>query len=234
MDHMDHIHHIHHISPPPTPTFTTGHFFSKTKASIISSTHRVLHKRNSSSQLPYLKNRSEVSVLLDEDLLPPEDPFGSRSTIYRSRANSNSFPSLPLLGEENGRPPRQVKHRPSVPTLKTAPRPPGNQAPPRSLHALERLFDPVSAEPLAIATDIKKPPLAPVDTAAMEPASRNLDVSEAVVNYGPGYGVGTGIYRGNGNVTASGGNMQNPATIYQHIHELSTKRISTLDCLRKA
>ena len=33
---------------------------------------------------------------------------------------------------------------------------------------------------------------------------------------------------------ASGGGMQNPSIIYQHIHDVSTKRISTLDYLRKA
>jgi len=225
---------VHHISPPPTPTFSSGHFFSKTKASIKSSTQRVLYKRHSVSQLPFLKSQSEVSILLDSDRHPPEDHSGGRPTIFRSRANSSSSPALPLLEEEDAGPLREVKHRPSVPTLKLTHRPPVNHPSLRSPKSLGEIFNLTPVEPLPLVVDFNKPPLTPVYAEVMEPASRNVDVSEAVVNYGPGYGVGSGVHRNNGNTTASGGNLQNPAMIYQHIHELSAKRISTLDHLRKA
>ena len=223
-----------HHSPPPTPTFSSGHFFSKTKASLKSSTQRVLHKRHSVSQLPFLKSHSELSVLLDSDLHPPEDRSAGRPTVYRSRANSTSSPSLPLVEEEDVGPLREVKHRPSVPTLKLAHRQPVNQPPLRSENALREIFNLTPVEPLSLVVDFKKSPSPPINTEAMESSSRNLDVSEAIVSYGPGYGVGSGVYRNNGNTTASGGSLQNPAMVYQHIHELSAKRISTLDYLRKA
>ena len=35
-------------------------------------------------------------------------------------------------------------------------------------------------------------------------------------------------------VNAPPGGLQNPNTVYQHIHDLSSKRISTLEYLRKA
>ena len=61
------------------------------------------------------------------------------------------------------------------------------------------------------------------------PRPRHVDVSEAVINYGKGYGVGNSAANG-----TSAGNMQNPSAVYQHIHEISAKRVSTLDYLKKA
>lgn len=37
-----------------------------------------------------------------------------------------------------------------------------------------------------------------------------------------------------GHVSATPGSLQNPITVYQHIQDISAKRISTLDYLRKA
>ncbi|MCJ1475295.1 hypothetical protein MMC13_003957 [Lambiella insularis] len=58
-----------------------------------------------------------------------------------------------------------------------------------------------------------------------------MDVGEAGMSYGrsavPGYGL-------TGATPQSGSNMQNPTLVYQHIQELSAKRVSTLDYLRKA
>ncbi|MCJ1415803.1 hypothetical protein MMC32_002136 [Xylographa parallela] len=59
-----------------------------------------------------------------------------------------------------------------------------------------------------------------------------MDVSEGSLNYGkPSSGAAYGM---SNNVSAPAGNTQNPTSIYQHIHELSAKRVSTLDYLRKA
>ena len=57
-----------------------------------------------------------------------------------------------------------------------------------------------------------------------------LNVSDAMMDYG--YGVNN---VGNaGPISAFTSPPQNPTTIYQHIQEMSAKRISTLDYLRKA
>ncbi|MCJ1315101.1 hypothetical protein MMC15_000417 [Xylographa vitiligo] len=59
-----------------------------------------------------------------------------------------------------------------------------------------------------------------------------MDASEAPLNYAkPSSGSAYGM---NSNISAPAGNTQNPTSIYQHIHELSAKRVSTLDYLRKA
>lgn len=217
-----------HVSPPPTPTSTTGHFFSKTKASIRSSTQRALHKRESVSQLVSLKSHSKVSVQLESDRHPPEEQSGGHRTIHRARANSASSPSSPVFEGEDASFPRPVK-------LKFPYRQPVKEQSSLSPVSLGGIFGLTLVETLAPVIDSKRSlPTPPDDTAAMEPSSRSVDVSEAVVSYGPGYGVSAGIYRSNGNTTALGGNMQNPAMVYQHIHELSAKRVSTLDYLRKA
>ena len=57
-----------------------------------------------------------------------------------------------------------------------------------------------------------------------------LNVSDAIVDYG--YGVNN---VGNaGPISSFNGPPQNPTAVYQHIQEMSAKRISTLDYLRKA
>ena len=226
---------------PTTPTAINGRFISKANVFFKSSVKRIAHRTDSISKLGHESSPSDTSrassaVVSREQT--PEATFKDAGPFYRSRGNSSSSPSLILQVDEHGSPVRPLRHTPSFPNYQTPHRPLSTQprlpisVPLARFRDLASTDAPTANRSLAPAIDLQWSPPTPTYVAAMEPPRpKHVDVSEAVINYGKGYGVGNNAMNGNG---SSAGNMQNPSAVYQHIHEISAKRISTLDYLRKA
>jgi hypothetical protein len=225
------------ISPPPTPTSGTALLFSKTNSFIKASAKRIAKRNGSDPQISSQKSLGEISELFGGVLQHPEPLTGDARTA-RSRAPSSSTPSL-VLSQDEGQSPRKLKSRPSFPTLKlpthrphkSQPSPTPYSAPyTNSLSSIWTLTPQTSTPPIPNPpVDLSRGDLSPEEAAEMESQTRNVvDISDAVERYGVGGG-SVGRYGAGGP-----GNMQTPATIYQNIHEVSAKRISTLEYLKKA
>ena len=231
-----------HISPLGTTNLSTGRYRLK-KTGFLKTSSKHVALRNDALPRPRLvKDFTTLDQLSD---VAAETTAGNEAIsqnpfpLYRYSSGSTSSPSLLLGLGKYSSPSSQLRHQPSFPASKLTKQP----LPPQLASYHGTSYIPHHNLPII-------DPLSPIDLnkkigfIETSPASKaptlnqkghlvaNMDVSEGSLNYGkPSSGAAYGM---SNNVSASAGNTQNPTSIYQHIHELSAKRVSTLDYLRKA
>lgn len=163
----------------------------------------------------------------------------SQQPLLRTRAASSSTASLPYFADQNTTSQKPTRHHPSASaTLPT-------QSPPRGLHRVDAILPSLSraatsssiphasahqpASSVAMMSipfgssfrpENSKPPSIPQPTSGFGPVGSSAPL--------PGAGLSAGY------AFAPPGNVQNPSAVYQHIHDISAKRISTLAYLKKA
>ena len=230
-----------HVSPLRTTNWSTGRYRLKRNAFLKpNSKHvaprsdprpkpRLVEDFTTLDQLPEIATGTIVNTdTIPHNLFP----------LYRYRSGSTSSPSLLLSlgGHESSNP--QLKHQPSFPASRLTKQP---LLPQLKLHDISYttnhslpVIDPLSPIDLNVKAGlIETSPASKVTIRSLKDSPvANMDASEGSLNYGKASG--GAAYGMNGNVSGPAGNTQNPTSIYQHIHELSAKRVSTLDYLRKA
>ncbi|MCJ1355385.1 MAG: hypothetical protein MMC33_005376 [Icmadophila ericetorum] len=154
----------------------------------------------------------------------------SAPAVYRSRAGSTSSPSIssPPSQEDH-----QLRHSPSFPSNDPVVRPAF------SYYSLWRVRpDPANSTPLSSIPPEKLLKLSEMGSLTVNTTSlkrvdelRSPSVPDHILNYSAG-GYAGGF--SGSSVSLSSGIGANPGAIYQHIQEMSAKRISTLTYLRKA
>ena len=206
------------------PTNNAG-ILSKANLFLKSSAKRIAHRTESisglSGQVSNFSTRTDLAL----------DASDSVPSAYTSAAASTSTPSF--FADQNGSPSRQLKHAPSYPATNLAPSPllrqeastdsltsgaPRTRGPSASVSTADLTQLPEGEEMVA--------PTSTDEGGRGGPNGRNIDVSEALINFQKSAGTAVG-----GPAIA---NSFNPATVYQHIQEMAAKRVSTLDYLRRA
>ncbi|MCJ1389231.1 hypothetical protein MMC18_002087 [Xylographa bjoerkii] len=230
-----------HISPPRAPNLSTGRY--RLKNAFFKTSSKRIFQQNESLTQPRLeqdfKPLDQPPDLATETTVNTETIPQNFLPLYRYRSGSSSSPSLllGLDGYESSNSP--LKHQPSFPASNLPKRPllPQLTSHSGTSHVSNRnlpYIDPLSPIDLTKKAGFAESSL-PLKVATLNKEGylvADMDVSEGSSNYGrPNTGTAYGM---NGSISASAGNMQNPTSIYQHIHELSAKRVSTLDYLRKA
>ena len=234
---MDHI-----SSPNASNDLNTGRYRLINKGFLKSNPKRFFQRNESfpstrlETDYTTLDQRPELSA---ETAINTEVITKSTFPLYRQRSGSTSSPSLVLSlgGYESSNP--QLRHQPSFPVTNSRQRPllsrltlhTGTpQVPDRNLPIIGPLSPIDLTQPVEVTKTKPYPKL--TIRAKEDYVVANMDASEGSLNYGkPSGGTAYGM---NSNISAAAGNMQNPSSIYQHIHELAAKRVSTLDYLRKA
>ncbi|MCJ1266919.1 hypothetical protein MMC22_006804 [Lobaria immixta] len=163
----------------------------------------------------------------------------SQQPLLRTRAASSSTASLPYFVDQNTTPQKPTRHHPSASaTLPT-------QSPPRGLHRVDAILPslPRAATSSAIPHASAHQPASSVAMMATPFGSsfrpengKPPSISQSNSGFGQGGSSaplpGTGLSAGY--AFAPPGNVQNPNAVYQHIQDISAKRISTLAYLKKA
>ena len=231
-----------HISPSGTINLSTGRYRVKKNGFLKPSTKHLSPRNDSLSTSRLEKDFTALDQLPDvaakttaNNEAVSRNPF----PLYRHRSGSSSSPSLLLNLGGHESPNSRLRHQPSFPASKLIKQPLPPQLTPHNgtnyipNHKLP-IIDPLS--PINLNKKAGSIETSPTSKAA--PLNQkgylvaNMDASEAPLNYAkPSSGSAYGM---NSNISAPAGNTQNPTSIYQHIHELSAKRVSTLDYLRKA
>ena len=160
----------------------------------------------------------------------------SQQTSLRVRAASSSTASLPYFPDQKTTPQKSARHHPSI----SAPFP--SHSPPRGLRRVDGILPSLSRA--ATASSILRSSSQSSAAMIVTPFTSNhrpengKPQSTSQSNLGFGQGGSTAPLPGSGlsagHASAPPGSLQNPNTVYQHIQDISAKRISTLDYLRKA
>lgn len=197
--------------------------YSTAFSSLRSSARRIT---NSLSPVKHI----DPHVSLEKDFSPrfstdrsSSSSRSSQQTALRPRAASSSTASLSHFSDQKITPQNPIRHQTSASA--TFP----TRSPQRGLRRVDGILPLISRA--STASSILHPSAhqssgSVVMTAASQP---NLGFGPgAAVAPLPGSGLSTGY------VPAPPGSLQNPNVVYQHIHDTASKRISTLDYLRKA
>ena len=159
----------------------------------------------------------------------------SNRTAFRARHASASTASLPPYQERQTTPVKPPKYEPTSP-LQVPKRKPLPKSPQRNSEAILTRAATASA---ALANGATKQNMAASGTMTMTPFAPSLrsdhtgkapSTSQSNVSFGQGGGTTSGPPPSLPNAP---GSVHNPYTVYQHIQEMASKRISTLDYLRK-
>lgn len=158
----------------------------------------------------------------------------SNRTAFRRKAASASTASLPYLQEKHLGPVSPPKYNPSppisVPKRKPVPTPQSFAEVPltRAVTASAALAHAGAKQNMAGSGTMTMAPFAPAFRSGSDPSSKppstahsnaSFQMSNTVPVPAPSLPAPPGAY--------------NPMTVFQHIHDMSSKRISTLDYLRK-
>ncbi|KAL8784667.1 MAG: hypothetical protein Q9213_003837 [Squamulea squamosa] len=155
----------------------------------------------------------------------------SRRNLYKSRAASSSSASLVGGSDVNGYSPQTARHHASAST-------PLHLQKTQTFDTSPSLSRPFTASgPFPYAELNQSSGSTTMTTASFasesRPSTGKPGTSQSNVSFGQG-GNSAPLPPPNLSQTLASGNIHNPNTVYQYIQDMSSKRISTLDYLRKA